>query len=401
MVVGKTLKQNIIEFCEESENLSLFEQEYKKVMAFKIALMPSHEDHFHFFSEFKPFLINHGFFEEGMGLTEELPHKEYRLNFKKTIQKKNRVEPVLRTLKGAKEKYNPELFIPMKTGTPMDRIFSNNGGIYRGRIFMAIGDPGVGKSTLLMKMLTDLKEQDPNLKCLYILSEMTEIDLIPYSERLKGIDDLTIFYPGEYLDSDPWYALEKTLEKGWDIVLLDSFSDLKDKLADVIHETGKKLELKLINLMVKHCKGLELDTETDEKILYNDRGVNTTFICINHSTKGGEYEGSPKIKYNTSGMLEVRMDKEGQTYVTFSKNRVGRVGLKLYFDLTSDGQLVYNESRLDSQIEASSRRAKSIEFEKETSEKFDMLISQFTKNDISEKNILLDDIVEDESEDDQ
>lgn len=41
--------------------------------------------------------------------------------------------------------YDPDLFITHKTDTPMDRMFSIDGGIPKATNWMIVGDPGVGK----------------------------------------------------------------------------------------------------------------------------------------------------------------------------------------------------------------------------------------------------------------
>ena len=47
-------------------------------------------------------------------------------------------------------KFNDNLFIPIKTKTIVDTILSTEGGIFPGTNTVVIGDPGVGKSTVLL-----------------------------------------------------------------------------------------------------------------------------------------------------------------------------------------------------------------------------------------------------------
>lgn len=394
MRISKKERKKIIDFAKSTKNpiFNLFKEGHY-AQAYKIAFMPDHELHEVFLDIFKPYIISEtDYYRSDLDeLQMQLEWKDYKPPLPSGNESsRKQIEPILRNLKGAKKKYDPSLFIPLETGTALDNLFSAKGGLYRGRITMVIGDPGVGKSSVLMKTLVNLKEKNKGLKVLYILSEMTEIDLIPYDERISGIDELDIFYPGEYLDYDPWYAFEKVLKTGWDVVLIDSFTDLKDKLSDSTTEKGKKLELKLINTLVNHTKGLDINADTGEKYYYNDRGVNTTFLCINHSTKGGEYEGSSKIKYNTSAMMEVRKDKDGKTYIEFSKNRVGHVGVKLYYTFTKSGGLTFDESRYKAEMQMIQRREKSLEFEKEAEEQFDSILKEFDNlTDSEEDDVVL------------
>ena len=54
-------------------------------------------------------------------------------------------------------KFNEDLFIPIKTKTIVDTILSTEGGIFPGTNTVVIGDPGVGKSTVLLDWLADFK----------------------------------------------------------------------------------------------------------------------------------------------------------------------------------------------------------------------------------------------------
>ena len=47
-------------------------------------------------------------------------------------------------------KFNDDLFIPIKTKTIVDSVLSTEGGLFPGTNTVVIGDPGVGKSTVLL-----------------------------------------------------------------------------------------------------------------------------------------------------------------------------------------------------------------------------------------------------------
>jgi DNA replicative helicase MCM subunit Mcm2 (Cdc46/Mcm family) len=53
--------------------------------------------------------------------------------------------------------FDPQIFVPMKTGKAVDRLFSTDGGLTRATNFMVVGDPGVGKSTVMMDVLSTCK----------------------------------------------------------------------------------------------------------------------------------------------------------------------------------------------------------------------------------------------------
>jgi hypothetical protein len=63
-------------------------------------------------------------------------------------------------------------------------------------------------------------------------------------------------------------------------------------------------------------------------------------------SKGGSYVGSSKLKHMTTSMMLLDWDgveNSGKRFMEFSKNRVGQVNKKLYFDL--EGGVSFDEAR--------------------------------------------------------
>ena len=94
--------------------------------------------------------------------------------------------------------------------------------------------------------------------------------------------------------------------------------------------TAKKTEKWLIDLMRHH------------NMSNNDSKKWTSFLCIQQVTKEGVFLGSNKLKHNTTGMMELRFDKDGTRYVMFTKNRRGEVNIKMQFDLSATGDVKYD-----------------------------------------------------------
>lgn len=55
------------------------------------------------------------------------------------------IEKPLELVRMSGQNFSPDLFIPMKTGKPVDQVFTSDGGIPKACNFMLVGDPGVGK----------------------------------------------------------------------------------------------------------------------------------------------------------------------------------------------------------------------------------------------------------------
>ena len=231
------------------------------------------------------------------------------------------------------QSFNPRLFEAMTTGKAIDPFFSTKIGIPRATNFLIVGDPGVGKSTVTMDILSDLQKRGN--KVLFISAEMTRIDLFDYVKRYPKFGQLPILFLGEYLDDNPKQVIEEALDEGYDVVLVDSFAEVVEAVKETNFMSGGQGEKWLIDLMIRNNLG-------------DNRGkFNTTFLCIQQVTKGGVFVGSNKLKHNTTGMLELRFDEGGEkAYMAFTKNRRGIVGQKLYFSLKASGDVNYEMQHL-------------------------------------------------------
>ena len=90
-------------------------------------------------------------------------------------------------------KYEKELFDAHLTDSPVDQLFSIKGGIPKATNWMVVGDPGVGKSTVTLDIISNAKKNGS--KVLFISAEMNQIDLYLYVERYPKFADIDIFFP--------------------------------------------------------------------------------------------------------------------------------------------------------------------------------------------------------------
>ena len=220
-------------------------------------------------------------------------------------------------------KFDPSLFTPQKTGTIVDTVLSTEGGIFPGTNTVVIGDPGVGKSTVLLDLLVNF--QAKGKRVLFISGEMNEIDMFGYTKRFPKFGRIPILFMQNY-PQNPQGAIEMSLDQGFDIVLIDSWAEVNDMVQEENGWTRKKAESWLLDLMDKHSK-------------------HTAFINIQQMTKAGDFAGSNRIKHMTTAMAHLKFDGRGrdaQRYLIFSKNRRGDVGDKIYFSLFRPGNVEYS-----------------------------------------------------------
>ena len=232
-------------------------------------------------------------------------------------------------------KYAKGLFDAHKTNTPLDGLFSIDGGVPKATNWMVVGDPGVGKSTVTLDIIANAKKSGS--KVLFISAEMNQVDLYLYVQRYPKFGELDIFFPQDIQDhEDPRKVLNEILDEGYDIVLIDSFIELQETIREHAKMTRNGSEKWLLDMMYKQNLG------------QNKAKTYTSFLNIQQVNKGGTFVGSNKLKHMTTGMMEIRfVDERSQDerYVVFSKNRRGHVGKQMFFDLSAAGDVTYDTER--------------------------------------------------------
>lgn len=119
------------------------------------------------------------------------------------------------TIKMRDVRFNKELFSNYHTGTVMDKLLCSYQGLPKGVNYMIIGDPGVGKTTVILDMLANFQQKHPAARILFISAEMNEIDLAIYVQRFPKFGELEILFvennPDE--ESHNWQTMTETLNE--------------------------------------------------------------------------------------------------------------------------------------------------------------------------------------------
>lgn len=262
-----------------------------------------------------------------------------------------------------KVNFDKRIFETMNTRKAVDKLFSNAGGIPRATNYIVIGDPGVGKSTVCLDIISDIKKQKQRV--LFISGEMSRVDMYQYMQRYPKFGNIDILFLGEYSDENCKLVIEQVLDKGYDIVLGDSFVEIQDAVKETAEMTTGAAEKWLIDLMIKHNAG------------ENKADAYTSFLMIQQVTKGGNFVGSNKLKHNTTGMLEIRFTEEGgqERYLTFTKNRRGDVYKKMYFSLHSECDVTYHADRFIQEEENRKRLNEEMDELKKDAEVWDKMFA--------------------------
>jgi len=231
---------------------------------------------------------------------------------------------------------DPKMMNTFKSGLKIDNLISHEGGIPAATNIMMIGDPGVGKTTVLLDVLS--AAQNKGAKCLFISGEMGKKQMFKYTQRFPQFGNIETLFMQDYLEFNTKDVIEQVLNIGYDIVLIDSAAEVIDGVRDDNNWDRKMAEAWLVDVCTKNNKG------------ENKTNAYTSFLLIQQVTKSGVFAGSNKLKHLVDAMGEMRRESERDgsgTFINFTKNRNGVVDNKMYYELNNSkivyGNVIVNE----------------------------------------------------------
>lgn len=267
--------------------------------------------------------------------------------------------------------FDKSLFVNFDTHTVLDRLLCSYSGLPKGVNYMIIGDPGSGKTTIILDMLANIMRYYPQSRILFVSAEMNEIDLAVYVQRYPKFQYINImFIESDFSESETSHnlsAVESVLQQGWDIVAIDSFYELQGIIKEEENMRMKEAENRLLAIIKRNNKA------------QNQRGVNTTFLTIQQVTKSGNFIGSNRLKHSITAMMELRFENPknvfSDRYVVFSKHRRGDVGVRLYYDLSATGDVHFDEERFEKDARIRKMQAEVSNNLRQYADRFDELFS--------------------------
>lgn len=218
-----------------------------------------------------------------------------------------------------------------RIGTQMgelDRLFG--GGIVEGSLVLIGGEPGVGKSTLLLQMSNALAQQ--GLTVLYICGEESAEQTSLRAKRL-GIE-----HPNIYLLSETNFgAIRVQIEQiKPDVAIVDSVQIMYK--SELPSSPGSVVQVR------------EIATE----FMHLAKGQKITSFLIGHVTKSGEIAGPRILEHIVDTVLEFEGDRQhGYRLLRAIKNRFGPTDEIAIFQMKEAGlsevanpSLVFLEERM-------------------------------------------------------
>ncbi len=201
----------------------------------------------------------------------------------------------------------------LKTGFPeLDGVLG--GGILLGGVALLAGQPGMGKSTILMQICATIS--GAGHKVLYVSGEESAGQVKMRAVRLGASSDKLHF-----ASSSSANDIAKTIEEdGYDLVIVDSIQTLM--MAEISSAPGTVSQ-------VSNCGNL---------IIRAAKASGTAVIIVGHVTKDGTLAG-PKVLEH---LVDVVLNFEGDRYGGFKtiravKNRFGSTTEVAIFEMASEG----------------------------------------------------------------
>ena len=229
----------------------------------------------------------------------------------------------------------------MKTGLPLDELISYEGGIPKATNIMVVGDPGVGKTTILLDLMSAAENR--GAKCLFISGEMGRKQMYKYTQRFPQFQNIQTLFLCDYTEYNTKDVLEQAVNIGWDLILIDSIAEILDGVREDNGWDRKLAESWLIDFCKKNNVG------------ENSKNIYTTFLHIQQVNKNGIFTGSNKLKHLIDASAEIRKGKQGEgDYIMFDKNRNGNVGIKFGFQLNNNSIFygtLFQDDELEEKIE--------------------------------------------------
>lgn len=205
---------------------------------------------------------------------------------------------------------NEERFI---TGIEeLDRVLG--GGIVPGSLVLVGGDPGIGKSTLLLQVCKALTDKSMNV--LYVSGEESVRQIKMRADRIGDFsDNLSIFAETNLYDIES--VIRKEMPK---VVVIDSIQTMFSE--DVSSAPGSVSQVR----------------ETTNLLLQIAKGLNISIFIVGHVTKEGTVAGPRVLEH----MVDTVLYFEGDRFASYRilrgvKNRFGSTNEIGVFEMGQDG----------------------------------------------------------------
>jgi DNA repair protein RadA/Sms len=194
----------------------------------------------------------------------------------------------------------------------VDRVLG--GGLLPGSVTLLAGEPGIGKSTLLLQLVMHLSTS--GLACLFASGEESLDQVAGRAARLRGAVDRLEFVPGRDLGD----VVETARSLRPFLLAVDSIQTLRDPASQ--QTPGGPAQ-------VRTCA---------DELVGLAKACDVTVVMTGHVTKDGDLAGPRTLEHAVDTLLSFEGDpRSGMRVLAAGKNRFGQEGEMAWFEMRSDG----------------------------------------------------------------
>ena len=177
------------------------------------------------------------------------------------------------------------------------------GGLVRGGMILITGEPGIGKSTLLLQLAQDVASQ--NLKVLYVSGEESAKQIKLRAERLGTLsENIRLF-----TESDLSLIQKEVEDRVPDFMIIDSVQTIYR--ADIDSAAGSQSQVR----------------ESTAALLKMAKTYNICQFLVAHKTKSGDLAGPRTLEHMVDTVLDFEGDRHSDSRLLLAlKNRYGATG---------------------------------------------------------------------------
>lgn len=196
----------------------------------------------------------------------------------------------------------------------LDRVLG--GGLVPGAVILMAGEPGVGKSTLLLQAASAVARTHPEQPVLYLTGEESAAQVKKRAERIDSLAD-KLYLAAE---SDLGQALAQIEEIAPQLTIMDSVQTLSS--AEVDGAAGGVTQIR----------------EVTAAMIEAAKRRNMTTILVGHVTKDGNIAGPRMLEHLVDVVCQFEGDRHSRLRLLRAvKNRYGPTDDVGCFDLGEDG----------------------------------------------------------------
>ena len=193
----------------------------------------------------------------------------------------------------------------------VDRVLG--GGLVKGSVTLISGDPGIGKSTILLQICKNI---DSNLKLLYVSGEESAVQIKLRANRLNLSSD-NVFVMAQ---TDVPAICDYIKTNKPDVVMIDSIQTMK--IEELPSSAGSIVQVR----------------ESANMLLNVGKSLDIPIIIVGHVNKGGEIAGPKVLEHIVDTVLYFEGERN-QSYriLRAVKNRFGSTNEIGVFEMTEIG----------------------------------------------------------------